>query len=207
MNTHDQEPTRSSVTGLVLQAARCVCALSNFWPRRGSPWLAAPPDDGLDSRTGLLQEHALFEMGEPLLHKTRQRGEPFSLLLFDFRDLFEVETLYGAATRRQLLSVIGRKLRRLAGGRGLAVRLDKTRFAVLLPGMGRDKAMEAVWARIGKPCVIELEGAQEELVIVPSLVVVDATADTGSIAELLEQCRSSVAARRVETFRPRPLTA
>lgn len=194
------EPDRSGIAPLL---ARCAAALYRLAFLELRPGPAAPSaDDALDSRTGLLPSSALAEWGDLLLRKTQARSEPLCLLLFDFQDLVEVEELYGTATRRRLLSVIGARLRRLAGRKGLAVRLDATRFVVLLPGLCRDQAVDRVLSRLGKPCSFELDDAHDEVVVIPSLSIVCTTASTGSVAQLLEQCRRGGAARRVETFRP-----
>lgn len=194
------EPERSGIAPLLARCAAALRRLALFDLRRAAA--AMPTDEALDSRTGLLQPSALSEWGDPLLRKAQARSEPLSLLLFDFQDLVDVEALYGTATRRRLLSVIGARLRRLAGGKGLAVRLDATRFVVLLPGRCRDRAVDRVVSRLGKPCSFELDDAHEEVVVIPSLSIVCTTAGTGSVAQLLEQCRRGGAARRVETFRP-----
>lgn len=157
--------------------------------------------DWLDSRTGLLGEPALAELGEPLLQESQSRGKPMSLLMFEFEDLAEVDALYGARTRRDMLGLVGRQLRRLAGAKGLALRIEKNRFVVLLPGLSRDRAMEAVAEKIGLPCSFELESAQHELVLVPRLSVVSTTADTESLAQLLQQCLQERTARRISTYR------
>ena len=196
------EPARSVIAPLL---ARCAAALSRlaFFELRPGP--AAPStEEALDSRTGLQQPSALATWGDSLLRKTQGRSEPLSLLLFDFHDLLEVDELYGTLVRRRLLSVIGARLRRLAGRKGLAVRLDATRFVVLLPGMGRDTAMDRIASRLGKPCSFELEGSHDEVMVLPSLSVVSTTTSTDSVAQLLDQCRMGGTARRLESFRPLP---
>lgn len=179
------------------RAARAIQALFS-----SSALPAGARREWQDSRTGLLNQEALAELGEPLLHRASLRGEALSLLLFEFEDLAELEVLYGARARRDMLEIIGRRLRRLAGRRGLALRLARSSFCVMLPGATREAALKHVTSKLGNPCSFELESERDELVLLPRLSVVCATEHTDSVDLLLQQCRWGSQRRTVSAFRP-----
>lgn len=180
--------------------ARAARAIQSLFSSSALP--AGARKEWQDSRTGLLNQDALAELGEPLLHEASLRGEALSLLLFEFDDLAELDALYGARARRDMLEVIGRRLRRLAGRRGLALRLARSSFCVMLPGATREAALKHVTSKLGKPCSFELESERDELVLLPRLSVACATEHTDSVDQLLQQCRWGNQRRTVSTFRP-----
>lgn len=158
------------------------------WPGRYRQWR--------DTRSGLLAGPALAELGDRLLKRSQRRGEPLAVLVFDFDDRDQVKDLYSVRARHQMLDLIGRKLRRLAGRKGLALRPTPGRFVVLLPGCTRALALELATDKFGVPCSFELDSAEDELVLLPRVTALCATDETESVERLLRD----VQAQRV----PRP---
>ena len=169
-----------------LVLAACALRALRAARLRGPAWAAL----WLDSRTGLMAEPALAEFGEPLLQRCQRRDEPLAVLVFDFDDLADVQDLYGIHARREMLGLIGRGLRRVAGTKGLALRVAQTRFLVLLPGCTVAGAQKRAAAKLGVPCSFELDSEEHELVLVPRVTALCATPDTDSIEHMLRSAQS-----------------
>lgn len=161
----------------------------------------------LDPRTGLPAGQAVTELGAPLLDRSRRNGEPLTVLVFDFADLADVEAIYGEQSRQRMLGIIGRRLRRLAGRDGLALRATKSRFLVLLPGRDRAHAMDHVAAHLGRHCSFEMEsGEVQELLLVPRVTNLCATANSGAVERLLGIAQAEPERPvKIDPPRPRPV--
>ncbi len=141
-------------------------------------------------RTGLLDLHsrqALFAAAGQ-----RLAGHPGALALFDFLDLEELRVLYGPHCAAAATAALVQSLQLLAGDAGLVARAGATQFAVLLPGLDREAAIEAAYAVLGRPCRLELDWAGDELVLVPELAV-DVCAGPAALAGLLDSLQRALA--------------
>ncbi|HZY18681.1 MAG TPA: GGDEF domain-containing protein [Ramlibacter sp.] len=148
----------------------------------------------LDVLTPLLSREGLIAQGERLLSHGRYRADGAALVLFDFADLLEVRDIYGERVSKALLAKLASALRRLAGRHGLAARTGPAQFAVLLPGLPRQAAVDATLRVLGTPCRIEFDAAGFDLVLVPDVSVDTCDAQSGSLEALYN--RLSVALAR-----------
>lgn len=156
------------------------------------------PDEALeigriDSSTGIYNQAGFAAYGDEMLAACRREGRPLSVVVFDCADLLEVRAIYGSPTTRKLMARIVRKLSALTADRGLAARTGPAEFSVVLPGMGRDKAVAAIQRVLGSPMRIELDAGDSEIVLVPGFLVETAGSDTASVEELHGELRRELA--------------
>lgn len=136
----------------------------------------------LDAATGLHNLTGLSERGEELLARSRRRGQPSTLAVFDCSDLLEVRHIYGGRVALHLALRVAAELARLAGERGVAARTGPTEFAVLLPGLDRERTVRAIRQVLGSPARLEFESGRNEIVLLPQVLVQQA----GKEDELVE---------------------
>lgn len=157
--------------------------LARCWRRLG--WA------GRDAQSGLLDRRGLIERGERLLATPRWRRDEAALALLDFRDLLEVRDIYGEHVSAAVQARLADALARMAGRCGLAGRTGPAQFAVLLPGQDRQAAIDVLHRALGKPCRLEHDLPDDELVLVPE-VVVD-VCEPGELAMLYERLSVTLA--------------
>lgn len=119
-------------------------------------------------------------------------GGAGALAVFDFQDLLELRDLYGPACAAEATARLVEALRLLAGEPGVVARAGATQFAVLLPRLDREAAIERAYAVLGRPCRLELDWGGDELVLVPDLAV-DVCAGPAELGDLLERLTNALA--------------
>lgn len=156
------------------------------------------PDEALergriDSGSALYNQAGFAAHGDEMLAACRREGKPLTVAVFDCADLLEVRSIYGNRIARKLLGRIVSKLGALTGDRGLAARTGPAEFTVVLPRMGREKAIAAIQRVLGNPMRIELDAGDSEIVLVPGFLVETAGSDTASVEELHAELRRELA--------------
>ena len=142
-----------------------------------------------------------------MLCRLRGKHQPLSVLVFDISDLPELECVFGVQAAEEIIAQTAAALQRLAARRGLAVQTGPTVFTVLLPGVGRDAALDVIGAALGRPCCIELDVGGHEIVLVPEFLVKTVFGDTASLREIYESlCRDIAQSRLKEERRKKYLT-
>lgn len=87
-----------------------------------------------DGLTGLSNHTRFFELAEPAFRASRERGEPFTLILADI-DLFKhVNDGHGHLAGDATLRRVGSRLRENFSGTGIIGRVGGEEFAIALPG-------------------------------------------------------------------------
>lgn len=147
----------------------------------------------IDGATSLYNKDGFTAHGGELLVACRRDNRPLCVAVFDCSDLLEVRDIYGSRTARKLMACIAHKLTSLTMDQGLAARTGPAEFTVVLPGMGREKALAAIARILGAPLRIELDAGDSEIVLVPNFLVESAGADTESVEELYEELRCDLA--------------
>ncbi len=164
-----------------------VCALAALGLLRGAQAAQlhiAAGRDLVDAATQLYNPRGLAERGGELLRIARAAKRPVSLVVLDFSDMVEVRHIYGREISCKLLARVVRKLEALAGSHGIAARMDRAQFAVVLPGMDRERAQAAVHRVLGRPCRVEFDAGDSEIVLVPDVMAETAAPDVETIEEL-----------------------
>jgi diguanylate cyclase (GGDEF)-like protein len=155
----------------------------------------------IDPSTALYNRQGLCYAGEQLLAEARHQGRPLSLVVLDFTDLLEVRSIYGRQISRKVQARVVRRVRALAGARGITARTSKAQFTVLLPGATREKAQAVVQRLLGKPSRIEFDAGDSEIVLVPDILCQAVAESTESIDALYRDVASSLAQARERELR------
>jgi len=148
----------------------------------------------------------MLKAGEKLLARARSENQPLTMAVFDLDDLPEMESVFGAIVTREVVAQVALRLQGIAGSRGLVIRTDATVFTVLMPGFGRDRAQHAIERTMGKPCCIELDADDHEIVLVPEVKVHSFRADSPSMEQVYIELRRAISqAQHLEQRRQRYL--
>ena len=141
-----------------------------------------------DRSTGLYNRAGLFVAANDLI-RDRQAGAAATMVIVEFGDLREVWDIYGAEIARKVVTRIVRRLRRVAGAHGIVGRTGPAQFTVVLPCEG-DKATKCLHGGLGKPCCIEFDAGDSEIVLVPDLLAEAADSGESTPQELYRaMCR------------------
>jgi len=138
------------------------------WMRRLLPF-ARIPDAMRDRSTGLYNRPGLIAAANEILDAMPE-GTAATMIVVEFSDLREVCDIYGRSTARKIISRVVSRLERVAGMRGVVGRTAKSQFTLLVPIANRD-ALERLHSALGKPARIELDAGDNEIVLVPDLLV------------------------------------
>lgn len=149
----------------------------------------------IDGSTRLFNKAGLLAHGEELLAACRRERRPLTVAVFDCADLLEVRNIYGARVSRKLMARTAAKFAVMAGERGIAARTGPAQFTVVLPGMGRDKALQAIQRVLGHPSRIEFDAGDSEIVLVPEFAL-QAAGEAESLQELHRQLGQALADTR-----------
>ena len=151
-------------------------------------------------------KQSMLVAGEQMLARSRSENQPLSVAVFDLDDLPELESVFGAATAREVMTQVVLRLQGMAGSRGLVIRTDATVFTVLMPGFGRDRAHQSIERTMGSPCCIELDAGDHEIVLIPEFKVHTMRADSGPLDKVYADLRQHIAtAQQLERRRQRYL--
>lgn len=155
----------------------------------------------IDGGTAMYNLAGFAAYGDEMLEACKRDDRPLSVVVFDCADLLEVRAIYGSTTTRKLMARIVNKLSALSADRGLAARTGPAEFCVVLPGMGRDKALAAIRRVLGNPMRIELDAGDSEIVLVPDFLVESAGSDTASVEELRGELRRELTRQQAQEQR------
>ena len=147
----------------------------------------------IDGSTLLYNMAGFAANGDALLTNCRRDRRPVCIAVFDCADLLEVREIYGSRVARKLMARTVDKLNSLCGDRGLAARTGPAEFTVLLPGVGRDKALAAMARVLGSPTRIELDAGDSEIVMVPGFLVEAIGPDVSCVAQIHQELRRDLA--------------
>lgn len=147
----------------------------------------------IDNSTALYNKEGFTVHGDKLLAACQRDNRPLSVAVFDCADLLEVRSIYGSRITRELMARIARKLTSLSADHGLAARTGRAEFSVVLPGLGREKALAAIARVLGSPLRIELDAGDSEIVLVPNFLVETAGCDTTGVDEIHQELRRELA--------------
>lgn len=126
--------------------------------------------EGADRSTGLYNRAGLFGAANDVIG-TQVNASPASMILLEFADLREVYDIYGSAIGRKLVDRIVKRLRGVAGARGLVGRTGPAQFCIVLPGVTQSKALQRLHRSFGQPARVELDAGDNEIVLVPTVLV------------------------------------
>jgi len=100
-----------------------------------------------DDCTGLFNSRRLYTRLEELVAESGEgEARPFSLVFMDLDHFKQVNDRYGHLVGSRLLAEVGGLIRRTVGSENEAFRYGGDEFCVLLPGCGKDQAIEVTRA-------------------------------------------------------------
>jgi GGDEF domain-containing protein len=113
----------------------------------------------------------MAQLGNSMLRKCRNAGQPLSLVVFDFCELPELQVVFGRRVIPGLGVAIAKKLQGISVTRAVVMRTSLTRFAVLLPAFDAAAARRAVKDALGKACCLDFDVGDSEMLLVPEFAV------------------------------------
>ena len=149
----------------------------------------------MDASTGLYNLDGFMARGAETLNACAVDHKPATLVVMDCADLQEVRTIYGRQTSRKVMARLVRKLNAIAGERGVVARTGPCEFTVLLPGLARDKACQAIDRELGRPGCIEYDAGDSEIVMVPNFIVSQLDCEPDGLHQAYTLQRTQVQAR------------
>jgi diguanylate cyclase (GGDEF)-like protein len=187
---------------------------SRIRPSRAGEWLRsifAPvgriPEEHIDRSTGLYNRAGLFAAANELL-RSRAADAPVSAILIDFADLREVRDIYDNAIAGKVVDRMIRRVRCVAGRRGLLGRTGPSQFTVVLPDAAAERALRCLQRGLGKPARVEFDAGDSEIVLVPDLVIDTAEPGEDRIQPLYrDMCGELARIRNDERRRMKRLTS
>jgi len=187
-----QAPALSAPSEFMVHAG-FLCIFSLLLAMRFGMGLRAPDEllesGRIDHSTALYNLAGFAAHGDELMAVCRRGNRPMSVAVFDCADLLEVREIYGSRIARKLMERTVRKLETLCVKQGFAARTGPAEFTVVLPNMGRDKALASIARLLGSPMRIELDAGDSEIVMVPAFMLEAVGPDVSSIAEMHDELR------------------
>lgn len=153
----------------------------------------------LDASSGLYNKDGLFEHGAEIVAACRRDRRAVSLIVMDCADLQEIRGVYGRQVNRKLRAKIIKKLASVTGERGLLARTGRSEFALLVPGLGREKALQALERVLGNPGRVELDWNDSEIVIVPDYAAGSLHSGEATLQEIYAELSGGLADLRHNT--------
>lgn len=147
----------------------------------------------IDAKTGLYNYRHLDEALAEQVRRAQQSGAPLSLVFADMDYLRDVNNTYGhLAGDRALLAIAG-VLKRLARPQDVAARFGGEEFVLLLPGMGREEAVQ-VAERLRRDVAALVVPADDGTTfqVTVSAGVASLPADAGSVESLIRAADEAV---------------
>ncbi len=138
-----------------------------------------------DELTGIPNRRQLFELGERELIRARRFGHPFSVIMFDIDHFKRINDIHGRHIGDQVLSSFAPIIQNNIRDTDLLARYGGEEFVITLPETDLSAACE-VAERIRKTIAETPMGtASETIRVTISLGVAEGTAETRSLADLL----------------------
>lgn len=155
------------------------------WAKKKQP----PPPAPQSSR--LLEASAFAAMAEQQLRGCLRRKRHLSLAVFEFKDLVRLGELHGTEVSQALKDKVLGHLAALAGTRGAVALIAPDQYAVLLPGVDRPRAVQAIHRIMGQPACVRVEAGDATTVVLMAAFEVEcANNHDASVAALQrELCR------------------
>jgi GGDEF domain-containing protein len=138
------------------------------------------------------QEQTMLRAAEAMVAVARRGNIAISFAVFDLSDLPELKSVFGSRVVQEVIAKVMAKFHVVAGNRGLVARTGPTTFALVLPGLGRDRALSLIRDVMGHPCCIELDGGDEEIVLIPEFLVQALTGEPAAVADVYAKLRRDI---------------
>lgn len=207
----DTEIQTSAPAGAAVKKAAGAAAVLHGLAGMGS-WVASamaglmakpgklPRQTCIDPSTGLLNRESFMVRGDRMLNACHRDKRAVTVAVFACEDLLAIRRMYGRNSSHMAVKRLVNKINGIAGLRGLAARTGMTEFTVMLPGVAREKALRVIARQLGNPVRIEFDAGEEEVVMLPAVVVETPGVGETSIENLLAEM-SADARTQMQAFR------
>ena len=138
-----------------------------------------------DARTLLYNESGFFAHGATLLEESRKTQRPFSMVLLNGAALRDIPALLGRKVANDMFAQLVRGIGAVPG-EGIAARVDTVEFALLLPGVGAERAAALVQQQLGEPPRVEVKIDGKAVTVMLEMVVGQADAATRNLEALYD---------------------
>ncbi len=146
---------------------------SNWLRRRWKSWPMKnrPPEAESAQNLRLLAASAFAMVAERQLRGSLRRKRLLSLAVFDLRHPGSLVQLHGSQVSQALTAKVIARLAALAGNEGAVALTAPDQYTVLLPGVDREGALQAVHRVMGKPARVQVEVGGAAVVLAPAFEV------------------------------------
>ncbi len=153
-----------------------------------------------DNRTLLYNETGFFVHGTMLLADCHKRERPFSMVLLNGSSLRDIPGRVGRKMASDLFAQVVQGIGAVPG-EGIAARTDSVEFALLLPGITRERAVALVRQQLGNPPKVEVRLGDETITVDLDMVVMESRNKERSLESLYDMMHAHL------TQRPAPAAA
>lgn len=182
--------TASMATSSAGASAPLARALAYLFLRKKAALLSYTFEDSPAGSDPWATDRASFvKVGDDMLAHCKRTGQPLSIVVLADGDLAGPKGVEGVKQQNAELTA---KLQRLAAPRGASMHTDVATFAVLLPGIGRDKAREALREVLGAVCFVDARVGAENIASAPDFLVQTVRREAMSIEEVYRVMRQDL---------------
>lgn len=146
------------------------------------------------------------ETASNLIRHCREEGEPLAMLLVQLSDLPELRATFGDQHSRRMVRKLFLELHAFAPPEAVVMRTEAAVFCVLMPGLDREAALAAFEEAFGHTLALEFDAGEDEIVLVPDVVMRTMPASAARAARVYQEMLSSIEqTRAIEARRERRL--
>lgn len=146
------------------------------------------------------------ETATKLMSDCYAQKQPLAMLVVQLSDLPELRGIFGDQHSRRMVRKLFLALQAFAPPQAVVVRTDAAVFSVLMPGLDRRAACAAFERTFGHTLTLEFDAGEDEIVLVPDVLIRSMPANGPCAAGIYEEMLSSIKhARALEARREQRL--
>ena len=150
-----------------------------------------------DSRTLLYNETGFFMHGAQLLADCQKKDRPFSMVLLNGPSLRDMHERVGRKMTNDLFAQIVQGIGKVPG-EGIAARTDSVEFALLLPGVTRERAAAMVRQQLGDLPKVEVKMAGQNVTVMLDMAITQSNSKERTIEGLYDMMHAYLSKREKE---------
>ena len=147
-----------------------------------------------DTRTLLYNETGFFVHGALLLADCQKRSRPFSMVLLNGASLRDMPERVGRKMTNDLYNQIVQGIGKVPG-EGIAARTDTVEFALLLPGVTRERAAALVRQQLGEQPKVEVMMSGKPVTVMLDMAITQSNSKDRTIEGLYDMMHAYLAKR------------
>ena len=147
-----------------------------------------------DTRTLLYNETGFFVHGAMLLADCQKRSRPFSMVLLNGASLRDMPERVGRKMTNDLYAQIVQGIGKVPG-EGIAARTDTVEFALLLPGVTRERAAALVRQQLGEQPKVEVMMSGKPITVTLDMAITQSNSKDRTIEALYDMMHAYLSKR------------